>query len=171
MIDSRQVFLLSEMGIPVWHLRQKLMVEKVLADSDAEQVDNKVLLSRIKPAKWLICHDSDNSQQTQRLMQSLFLALNIAWTDICSVTAAELKQLESEAIVNTENKQLLVFGESIIKQLFGDAATLEQLRFEPQTALQSKLTTSASLSLDMLLTTPETKKQLWQDLRHLKQLS
>ena len=168
MIESRQVSLLSEMGIPVWQLRQQAIVEEVSKNSPYEEVDNKALLARIAPAKWLICHDSENTQQTQRLIQAILLAMNIAFTDTCSITPAELKALESETISNLEHKQLWVFGEAIIKQLFGDAASVEQLRYEPQFALSSKLTTSVSLDLASLLTMPEAKKKLWQDLRHLR---
>jgi DNA polymerase III psi subunit len=168
MVDFRQVSLLSEMGIPVWQLRQKVIIDEASKTRIYEEVDNNPLLARIESAKWLICHDRENTQQTQRLIQSILLAMNIALTDTCSLTPAELKALEPETIINAENKQLWVFGESIIKQLFGDAASVEQLRHEPQFALSSKLTTLVSLDLASLLSIPEAKKQLWQDLRHLR---
>ena len=76
--------------------------------------------------------------------------------------------LESETIANAEHKQLLTFGESIVRQLFGESATVDQHCYEPQFTLNSKLTTLINLDLDTLLTAPETKKQLWHSLRYLR---
>jgi len=169
MIDSRQVSVLSAMGIPVWQYRNNA-AEDVTSEGDnvVEQVDNSVLLARIEQATWLICHDSDSTQQTQRLVQSILLAIDVPMPQVCLLTTAELKVLEYETIANAEHKQLLTFCESIVRQLFGESATVEQHCYEPQFALNSKLTTLINLDLDTLLTAPETKKQLWHSLRHLR---
>jgi hypothetical protein len=161
--------MLSAMGIPVWQYRNNV-VEDVTSEDDnvVEQVDNNVLLARIEQATWLFCHDSDNTQQTQRLVQSILLAIDVPMTQVCLLTTAELKALESETIAKAEHKQLLTFGESIVKQLLGESATVEQHCYEPQFTLNSELTTLVNVGLDSLLTAPETKKQLWQSLRHLR---
>lgn len=171
MLTARQVSLLSEMGIPVWQLRQsqaKKAKEKQQPDK-SEQQDVATLSARIESVNWLICHDSEHSEQIKRLMHGMLLSIDVERTEVCLLTIADLIKLATMEISHSEQKRLLLFGEQTVKQVFGDAATVEQLRYEPQLSFKSKLTTSVSLNLDLLLTTPEQKKQVWQDLCRAKQ--
>lgn len=173
MLVSKQVLLLSEMGIPTWQLRQDIALEKLNQPnlSKCVQVDNTALLRRIQPASWLLCHDSELSQQIQRLMQAMLLSIGVLLPDVCFLTPKELKQIASEDISNPQQKRLLIFGELVTKQVFGESATIEQLRYEPQLSFKSELATIVSLDLDSLLHTPANKKQVWQDLRLAKQIT
>ena len=89
---------------------------------------------------------------------------------ICLLSLNDLKAITSETIASSEEKRLILFGESIVKQVFGSASTVESLRYEPQQALQSNLTTFVSSSLQSLLENTANKKQVWQDIRQINQL-
>lgn len=171
MFEAKQLSVLSEMGIPVWQLRQTgIVTEEVRKPStdDHVEMDTTNLLARVNISSWLFCHDEKESQQSQRLLQSICSAIGINQS-ICLLSLNELKAITSETIVNPEKKRLILFGESVAKQVFGSEATVESLRYEPQQALQSKLTTFVSLSLQSLLENTANKKQVWQDIRQIKQ--
>ena len=173
MLNSKQVFLLSEMGIPTWQLRQDIAVEHASQSvlSKDVKVDNTALLRRIESASWWVCHDSDNSQQIERLIQAMLLSIGVLLPDVCILTPSELKAIASEDISNSHQKRLLIFGELVTKQIFGASATIEQLRYEPQLSFRSKLITIVGLELDTLLKSPENKKQAWQNLLLAKQIA
>lgn len=171
MLAPRQVFLLSEMGIPVWEMRGNLR-EKAEASIDvdiAEPVDRDAVLAKIEAATSLICLDSALTQQTQRLLESIYRAMAIPITMACFLTPSELEVIESVLFPNAEQKHLLTFGESISQQLFGPSATVEQYHANVQFTLASKLATWVNVSLDQVLEKPELKKKIWQNLQHVKQ--
>ena len=171
MFEANQLSVLSEMGIPVWQLRQTGIVSGQVQTSSTDdyvEIDTAGLLARVNISNWLVCHDGEESQQSQRLLQSICSAIGIS-QGICLLSLNELKTITSETIMNPEGKRLILFGESIAKQVFGSEATVENLGYEPQQALQSKLTTFVSLSFQSLLENTANKKQVWQDIRQIKQ--
>ncbi len=172
MFDANQLSVLSEMGIPVWQLRQAGIVKEEVRTPDTDnhvEIDTASLLARVNASNWLFCHDGKESQECQRLLQSICSAMGIS-QGICLLSLNDLKAIASETIASSEKKRLILFGESIVKRVFGPASTVESLRDEPQQALQSNLTTFVSSSLQSLLENTANKKQVWQDIRQIKQL-
>ena len=67
MFEANQLSVLSEMGIPVWQLRQTGIVSEQVQTSSIDdhiEIDTAGLLARANISNWLVCHDGEESQQS-----------------------------------------------------------------------------------------------------------
>ncbi len=167
MFDSRQVSLLAEMGIPVWLLRS---VEEGTAPTIVEHdvVDNDALLTRMSDARWLVCHDGEDSPQAQRLLQAMLSTIAVSYQDMCVLTLADVAALTASAAVDLTGKTLLLFGDRAVQQHFGVGASVSQYRNETHFISQIALTTVVSFGLNELLQNSNHKVLAWHDLQLAK---
>ena len=178
MLDSRQVSLLTEMGIPVWELRTSNEIETEteteteteIATEAIEQpvVDITVLLQRVTKSDWLICCEDVLTQAAHRLLQAMLSTIGLSLADVCLLSLTELSKLIETTEGVSQQKVVLLLGEQAVKQAFDESAKVSNYRNEAHAISPALLTTVASFSLEDLLQNPEHKVLAWQDLQLAK---
>lgn len=166
MFDSRQVSLLTEMGIPVWQLRTQ--PEITPTRTEQAPVDTAELLNKINQSTWLVFHDGEGNPQAQRLLQSMLSTIGLSYKDICLMTQLDIDMLMASENISLTGTVLLLFGERAVQQCFGEMATVSSHRNETHFMSQTALTAIVSFGLQTLMQTPENKVLAWQDLQLAK---
>lgn len=147
-----QLSSLSEMGIPVWALRNEGgTVSEDLAPS--EQILDAHCFVLIEP-------DSHN-EQLQRLLQALLFSIGLTPDQFVMINSEQLAQLQNNA---KQQKVLLVFGESLALSLWGQSVVRGQVH------QIINIPIIVSFGLNELLSSPDDKALVWQDLLLAKQL-
>jgi hypothetical protein len=168
MLDSRQVSLLTEMGIPVWELRASNEIEITTEAIEQPVVDIAALLDRVAQSNWLICCEDVLTQAAHRLLQAMLSTIGLSLADVCLLSLTELSKLIETAEGEFQQKVVLLLGEQAVKQAFDESARVSNYRNETHAISPSKLATVVSFSLENLLQSPENKVLAWQDLQLAK---
>ncbi|MFW5451878.1 MAG: DNA polymerase III subunit psi [Methylophagaceae bacterium] len=150
-----QLSTLKEIGIPVWELRTA-NTEPAVSSVDAEP-DEQLLQCHCM----VMVESQITNEQAQRLLHAMLLAIGISSQQTVIVTPEQLAQLHN---LPSQNKVLLVLGAALAQSLFDDGVS----RGQTHQTLRSQLTTVISSSLDELLSSPENKAFVWQDLQLVK---
>ena len=168
MLDSRQVSLLTEMGIPVWELRtsDEIATEAI----EPPVVDIAALLQRVAQSDWLICCENVLTEQGHRLLQAMLSTIELSLADVCLLSLTELNKLIETAEIEPQQKVVLLLGEQAVKQAFNESAQVSNYRNEAHAISPSQLATVVSFSLENLLQSPENKVLAWQDLQLAKNI-
>ena len=166
--DSKQVSLLTEMGIPVWALRTHQGITSEKVEPPILLVDNTAFLNKVSQATWLVCHDGSDNPQAQRLLQAMLATIGVSYGEACLMTTSDIDIVKTTTTINWAQKVLLVLGEQAVRQTFGDEATVATYRNETHFISQSKLATMVSFGLTDLMQHPENKVSAWQDLQLAK---
>ena len=162
MLDSRQVSLLTEMGIPVWELRPS--TEIVTEAIEHPVVDIAGLLDRVAQSDWLICCEDVLTPVAHRLLQAMLSTIGLSLADVCLLSLTELGKLVERPEGVSQQKVMILLGEQAVKQAFDDSATVSNYRNEAHAILRAKLITVVSFSLENFLQSPENKVLAWQDM-------
>lgn len=151
-LTPRQLSSLSEMGIPVWALRSGsgAVSEDLAPNEQILDVDCFVL---IEP-------DSHNDQR-HRLLQAILFSIGLTPDQFVMINSEQLAQLQN---TSTEQKVLLVFGESLAQSLWGKSVARGQVVHQIV-----NVPIIVSFSLNELLLSPDNKALVWQDLLLAKQ--
>ncbi len=155
-LTSRQLSSLNEMGIPVWEFRSN---ESEQAISVVEQEPSEQLLN----CDWVVLIDGQNySEQARQLLHAMLFSIGIEQNQVAIIDSDQLAQLHN---VPSQNKILIVLGESLAQSLLGENVS----RNAVHKTLNSQISTVVSFSLAELLVHPEKKALAWQDLQLAKQ--
>ena len=170
MLDSRQVSLLTEMGIPAWELRTSNEIETEIATEAIEPpvVDITSLLQRVTKSDWLICCEDVLTQAAHRLLQAMLSTIGLSLADVCLLTLAELSKLIETTEGVSQQKVVILLGEEAVKQAFDESAKVSNYRNEAHVISAPQLTTVVSFSLENLLQNSENKALASQDLQLAK---
>ena len=159
-LTPRQLFSLSEMGIPVWEFRsaepeeKRAVIEKIVPIEPSEQLLN---------CDWIILIDGQNySEQARQLLLSMLFSIGIEQNQVAIIDSDQLAPLQN---VPSQKKVLFVLGEHLAHPLRSETMS----RGAIHQALSTNITTVVSFSLDELLTSPMNKALAWQDLQLAKQ--
>lgn len=157
-LESRQLAMLVEMGIPVWELRTEQSVDILPVAELTVPVLNENLLQR----DWFILVEQQiMNEQEQRLLYAMLSTIDVTRQQINIVTLEQLPQIEQ---VPAKGKLLFVLGSTNLQLLLGGDSS----RGEVHQTLSSGVVTVVSFSLKELLESPERKVLAWQDLQLAK---
>ncbi|NQZ54608.1 MAG: DNA polymerase III subunit psi [Piscirickettsiaceae bacterium] len=159
-LNLGQLSTLNEMGIPVWELRSNAAVELSAVNDELSPIE--LSEQQLMCDCWVMIESQLESQQAERLLHAMLNTIGITQEKITIVNPAQIPQLQS---LPSQNKVLLVLGDSLAQSTFGDTV----IRGKAHTILDSELTTIVSFALDDLLALPENKALAWQDLQLVKQ--
>lgn len=156
-----QLSTLTEMGIPVWELRQQKVTEFV---TTSDYVTNPVEINeQLLQSDWLILIDKETySEQAQRLLHAMLSSIGLSLQRVAIITHEQLPELQN---LSAERKVLLAFGTAAAQLLLDDQLPFDDCRGRTHQILASQLTTVVSFGLEDLLNNPENKVLAWQDLQ------
>ncbi|MDF1588035.1 MAG: DNA polymerase III subunit psi [Gammaproteobacteria bacterium] len=163
-LNSSQLSILEEIGIPVWELRPQ-NVEPRPQQREILTAETKIQCQQ----SWIVVVDKieDNSAK-QSLLYAMLKAINVSYDDVAVITSNDYLMLDLDS---TNNKIVLVLGSAALSYIDGISETLEQCRGKIH---QVDIDTVVSYGLDQLLNDPNKKAVVWQDLlfakRHYQQL-
>ncbi|PHS68989.1 MAG: hypothetical protein COB23_07680 [Methylophaga sp.] len=160
-LEPRQLSALNEMGIPVWGLRTQLPVEILpivdIAETSIAEIDENLL-----QRDWLILVDQPTiSEQAQRLLDAMLLAIGLMQQHVTIVTSKQLSQLQQ---LSAARKIILSLGSKNSQLLLGESTKLDSHRGKVHQVLTPQFTTIVSFGLEELLEFPQYKILAWQDL-------
>ncbi|MDH5357348.1 MAG: hypothetical protein OEY48_01445 [Gammaproteobacteria bacterium] len=166
-LSPGQLSTLTEMGIPVWEYRQlsPIPTETVTVEPSIQSTETDEQIIR---CDWLVLIDqSDNNQQTQRLLQAMMSAVGVLQHQFAIVRYDQLSQLHTLPI---DRKVVMALGHKSAQLLLGEKVLIEDCRGKAFQAAASKLTTIVSFSLSELIQTPQKKALAWQDIQFAKSI-
>ena len=160
-LNPKQLSSLAEMGIPVWALRTKAVVEPtIVVEPIAEIVDNESneVDEQLANCQCVVVIDSQNhSEQAQTLLNAMLATIGFEQQQIAIINAEQLNQLQA---LPCQDKVLFVLGGELLDEPLA--------RGKIHQTLPSQINTVISLSLDTLLTQTNNKAEAWQDLQLIK---
>jgi len=162
MLASGQLSTLTEMGIPVWELRSQHLSSAVTATIEDVNVDAE--FSEPLPAVdcLVVVAEQDDGDEARRLLHAMLLSIGLTTHNSAIVSPKQLGQLMT---LPTKHKALVAFGEQLVPQALNSQAT-DRGHVYPSS--DSDLKIIISLSLTVLLNSPDKKALAWQDLQLLK---
>ncbi|MBE0439276.1 MAG: DNA polymerase III subunit psi [Gammaproteobacteria bacterium] len=163
-LNSSQLSILEEIGIPVWELRLQ-NVEPALQQREVLTAETKIQYQQ----SWIVVVDKieDNSSK-QALLYAMLKAINVSYDDVAVITSDDYLMLDLDS---TNNKIMLVLGSAALSYIDGISESIEQCRGKIH-QIDSDIV--VSYGLDELLNDPTKKAAVWQDLlfakRHYQQM-
>ena len=150
MLDPGQLFALTEMGIPVWELRQ----QDVIAETEIKDTSKDIAFAPLPPVDCLIVvSEQDNHGSARRLLDAILFSIGLAPHNSAIVSSAQLAQINRSEI---DHKLILAFGDDLVpKPIIVSAPS-------------SSLNIITSISLTHLLSEPAKKALVWRDLQSAK---
>ncbi|MBL1319812.1 MAG: DNA polymerase III subunit psi [Methylophaga sp.] len=152
-LTPSQLSSLNEMGIPVWVLRSENIESK--NNKESEQAFRSDCLVLIEADR--------NAQQAHRLLQAMLFSIGLSPEQFSVISSDQLAELQAST---AQQKVLLVLGESFAQSLWGKTV----VRGKSHQTSDTPISTVISFDLDELLSSPEKKALVWQDLLLVKQL-
>ncbi len=168
-LNSSQLSILAEIGIPVWELRPASTAQNFELDTHGlEQVlSDQTEIQRQQP--WIVVTDEiEPNSAKQSLLYAMLKAINLSYDDVAVITSTDYSRL---VLDSANNKIMLALGHQALNCIKGISESIEHCRGKIH---QVDIDTVVSYGLDELLNNPTKKAAVWQDLvfakRHYQQL-
>lgn len=157
-LNSRQLSILDQIGIPVWELRGQ-NVGSSLQEREVLTGETKIQCQQ----SWIVVVEKiEANSAKQSLLYAMLKAINVSYDDVAVITSNEYPMLDLDA---TNNKLVLVLGRAALSCIDGISESFEHCRGKIH---QTDIDTVVSYGLDELLNNPHKKAAVWQDLLFAK---
>ncbi len=164
MLAPGQLFILTEMGIPVWEFRPHEISN--LSETNAIESSASEVVQTLPNVDYLmVVAEQDNTAEAQRLLQAMLFSIGLTARNSAVVSPKQLNQLLTGS---NQHKVLFAFGDGLIPLALTPQATD---RGQIYSTSDSALKIIISLPLNFLLESPQKKALAWQDLQLVKTAS
>lgn len=167
-LNSRQLFALNEMGIPVWELRSDDSSHLVVTPVDVVAVNHDEVVAQIRSCRLIVLTASTvANEQEKRLLHALVFSLGLSLNDALLMTNDEFVLIEDK-LSDSLRKPLLILGKETASELVEGFELSDAENTKPYTTKVSQWSACISYSLEVLLKQTELKSMAWQDLKLIK---
>lgn len=167
-LNSRQLFALNEMGIPVWELRSDDGSHSAATPVDVVAVNHDEILEQISSCRLIVLTASTvTNEQENRLLHALVFSLGLKLNELLLMTNDEFVVIEDK-LSDSPQKLLLILGREAASELVEGFELNDAGNTKPYITKVSQWPAYISYSLEVLLKQTELKQMAWQDLKVIK---
>lgn len=167
-LNSRQLFTLNEMGIPVWELRSDDSSYEVAAPIDAVAVNHDEVVAQIRSCELIVLTASAvTNEQEKRLLHALVFSLGLKFNGLLLMTNDEFVAIE-DRLSDSPQKLLLILGRETASVLVEGFELSDAENTKTYTTKVSQWPAYISYSLEILLKKTQLKSMAWQNLKLIK---
>ena len=161
-LDPRQLSSLHEMGIPVWELRSE-QTQKTVAENESVRVPTQIIAQQqlLDSRCFVMIDPKTHHEQKQKLLEAMLFSIGLSLEQLIIIQIEQLMQLET---LRDPKKLLIIMGDELRL-----ASSLPLLNNgNAHQIIESNISTITTLSLTSLLSDPDNKAIVWQDLKLIK---
>jgi len=160
-LDSKQLSSLQEMGIPVWELRNT-QVQKPQSEDEAAPVSKLSQQQLLENYCFVMIDAESHTEQAQQLLVAILFSVGLSLEHIILIQEEDLSQLET---LNDPQKILIIMGVEVKEPSSQPLVKNSQVH----QIVNANIAVLRTLSLTSLLSQPQGKEVVWQDLKLVKE--